>query len=227
MEQTLPKPKKKFVGAFDDTMLQELNEMKTRYANTFLFLQKEPDSPKELVEITEITESGVVLRSPHSGMSVLTPKTSAELSVEWPRYGFFNHNGGLYYVCRLPDRQYRRAPSHKNLVIQNIYSSIYGPPCGWGYDEIASAFEDRPFIPLKVALDMLKDSSVYGVALTDEFGITEHTAKKKNNPYLFWYMGSPIGEIVPDKHRIVVRYEPVKQEVSDFIRDFEGNTWKL
>ena len=216
-----------FVGAFDDSMLHDMQEFSKRYTDTYIFCAPSEGEKAHLYNVREIFEGKVHLFNLDYGEIILSEYSNAVLEVRWPKRGLFNTKDNFGFVYRIPDRQWKRAPCNKNvhfsfpmdevlakrLVSHNWSTSIY------------QAYSTDTYT-IKQAISLLEvHTTRVGLALNREWAVSLPT-NNKENLYILWYGQVPVGEIYPKGNVIKMKYSHVTQELSDYLRDTE-QSWKI
>jgi len=215
----------KFIGRFDNSMLEEMVEFEKRYSKTWIWA-KFKNLDWTLWHIDNISEESVLLQNPEMGDVLLKPNTDVELEVRWPKSKFFNFNNTIFWGFKIPDRQWKRAPCQKNYAAVRTLDSLFGfrnGPTPLSTELLQTAFQPTANLQIIAAINQLKNSSISGVALNDNFAISLPPVRK--DFYLLWYKNQPVAEVSPTSKTISVRTTHLHQEVSDFLRDNEQTKW--
>jgi len=216
----------KFIGRFDQSMLEELDEFGKRYSGTILWL-KFPTRDWEMFRFKGVNENNEVhFYNNDTGSVILKVNTDCEIDVRWPERGFADYNGGIIWGTKVPDRQWKRAPCEKNFTMFDVMSHFYGYMGNLSGDRIFQSLF-APIVPVTIldAINLFKGTGFYGKALSKQFAVTLPPYNRAH--FLLWYGGQPVAIIRPSKKVIEVKHEYVFQEIKDFNRDHENNVWTL
>lgn len=207
-------------------MLEEIIELEKRYNKTWIWA-KMPKSDWKLFHINQVQETGIDLNNQEVGDIFLKAQTDAELEVRWPENKFFNFEDTVYWGYKIPDRQWKRAPCSKNFGFTRTCDQLFGSRTNRIFHEqlIHAAFvENEPTSILEI-VNSLKKTDITARAHGKNFAVSLPPVKK--DFYILWYNNRPVAEIHVPQKEIVVKYPYLKQEILDFNRDYELNTWNL
>lgn len=215
-----------FVGNFDESMLHDMSEMSKRYKDTYLFCRT-PNHPKwALYNVEHVDDDHVYLRNDKHGSVVLSSTSAAELNAVWPDSGFFNFEKSILHVARVPDRQWKRGPCSKNLRISDpILRLFHVSTSKFSMSALEASYDDKNYT-IKQALALINKKELVARALSRQWALSLPTWVS-DDEYLLWYQHTPVAVVNSRAGTITCQYEHVKQELQDFIRDHEANTWTL
>lgn len=163
------------------------------------------------------------------GVILLNHKTEVNIEVKWPRLGYFNFKNRALFCYKIPDRQWKRAPGHKNFSIQDPLCVLLGLQTPknnkWSMEELSAAIVPTFSKGILGAINDFKKTDVVGRALTSNFALTLPT--KKEVFFVLWYKGTPVAEVHPKTKKIHVRYVHLLQEIKDFNHYDENSSWEI
>ena len=216
----------KFIGRFDNSLLEDMEEFRKRYENTYLFITM--NKIRLLYYVKEVKADYILVYNSSVGTLELDRDTEIELEVAWPEQGLFNFNNGLYWACRIPDRQWRRAISTKNILLSGVVDNFYDlAPPKVNEDSLIAAFETPVYTSLKQACNQLATTDSWGVALNRKWGVTHTPSPKVTKSFILWRGKRVVGTIKLSSKTIDVRFPHLFQEVRDLNRYKENSLWQL
>src|ERR1019366_1707441 len=110
----------KFIGKFDNSMLEDMAEFDKRYKETFVFLKLPEHSEFLCLSYGNKGDKALFFNDTY-GEILLDSFTDIDVSVRWPKQGLFQLGYEAIFICRVPERQWKRGPCSKNL---KMYSPI-------------------------------------------------------------------------------------------------------
>lgn len=219
---------KQFIGVFDNSLLTDMTEFIKRYSDTYLFLEH-PNFGKVLCFCKGFSDhsSEIKFFNEELGNIYLNSNTDVKVSILWPETKLINYENNFYYLTRIPERQWKRAPNKRTIrVYSPIHEMIGIADTNKPFDKILEqAYKPEEHTTILQAINELKNSSLTGKAINNNFAVSLPTYK--TTAFILWYNFSPIAYIKPKTRTIEVQYQPLKQEILDFIRDYEQNSWNV
>lgn len=218
----------KFVGNFDEGLLVDMTEFEKRYYQTWLWYKN------DLFYVAAVGSGGISLENPKVGKVLLNSITSEKLEVKWPETGYFNFYGDLCFACRVPDRQWKRGITSKNVKLFLVVPKIFGPAVGREdlslsnkYEALSAALAETLSLTIKQGITYLNiNKNLRSIALNRKWGLSPSLLNKDSRFFLY-YGFRLVGTVNLEKNKIDITYEPLRQEVLDMIRDRENNEWQV
>lgn len=159
---------------------------------------------------------------PEQGMFVVE-HSSLVWDAELPPRGWFNTQGGAYFVIRHSERQWKRGlceatatykrPTLRWRMMLNYALGNLASPTNFVHNQSAW---DRNHETFDNALSLLHKSRRLEVAVSNEVALTANPTADPRP--VVWYDLSPVGLYDEDSQAIVVGNEVFHQELTDFIR---------
>ena len=210
-------------------MLEQMDEFKKRYENTYLFCTIE-GQPKELVYIKRVTEDSVEAQTENNGSYFVSKNSEVEFEVAWPERGLFNYNGKMAWANRVPDRQWKRAIAGKNIelfypVTYTLLSKQQTPDIAIGWNSLKAAFAPREYTTISAAAKKLA-RTWSSISLNNNWGLSL-SSKVDIKGYFLWHNLRICGIVDVKNKTIAVTFPALWQEISDFNRDYEDDVWTL
>lgn len=199
-------------------MLREsLEDFRKRYKGTYVFL--ELNGTDYLVRYDQDNEEDFCFFSPIHGNILVDENTARELlTIRFPKTGLYNTDEDAVEFCRLPERQWKRAPAQENTIIvpfDRKINTLYGKRTLT--PELAhSLFYPEYPESLDIALEIKKKT----VALNHKFGIYTPDNTKETRQVLF-FLSQPVAWINKNNKTISMEFKPLHQEVKDFLNSSE------
>lgn len=226
----------RFIGEFDDSMLQNMEEFDKRYKNSYLLIESEKNTnyycyqdhaftPSENLKLRFYNkEAGNVFVNSFNGKQ--------KVSVRLPEVGYFNvpHLGVAYIFNRRPTRQFRRGLCSENFTIHTPLDMVLATiklniRNRLGGDFLIYALE-KHFLPLNKVLSMFEEDSfsTKSAAISNTFALSKSHLENEERP-LLWFLKNIIG-FVDNKKKEMEVLPFYKQEVIDLMAN-EDTTWHL
>lgn len=185
-----------------------------KYRHCFLFIQKDKDSEPVLAYFNGDEDGGYYTFTGKKDVKFcINHDTKAVVSASFPTPKLINFEKHFFYFCRIPARQYRKAPCNDNCNAYNPISSIVPYSNG----EISLELIEEAFNPIYPsfydAIAELQTGEVLGRAVNELFAISQHP--NSDDKLLLWIETTPVAEIVGKE--IEVKVEIFRQEIVDFI----------
>ena len=216
----------KFIGRFDNSLLEDMDEFRKRYENTYLFITM--NNIRRLYYVTEVRATSILVFHSSVGTLEINRNTEVVLEVAWPEQGLFNFKNGLYWAARIPDRQWRRAISTKNIWLSNVVEELYSTgPVKINEDSLEAAFETPVYQGLAKAVEQIATTYSWGVALNRKWGVTHTPSPKVTKNFILWRGRRVVGTVNFKSKTIDVKFPPLLQEVQDLNSYKENGLWKL
>lgn len=201
------------------TLEQDISPQKEeflkKYKNCILSMQRDKLSAPQLVTFVGLDDDNYYVFISVDGLNYkVKHKTDVFLSASFPSPKLINYNDRVYYFCRIPARQYRKAPNRENCVFIDVVAEglrVY--PCGvYSLPAIIEAF--TPTYPsLHQAIAQLRSGSTVAIAVNEKFAISLHPSD--NDVFLLWMETTPVAEF--NGSTITVKVEYFHQEIVDFV----------
>lgn len=207
---------KQFIGSFDVSMIQNIDEFVKRYQNTWLEVESVERKTKDVFQFKGCEADKLVFNNDKYGKVNIQTHTSAIIRPIMLNIRVINTSSGAKMLFRLPVRRNQRSLSDKNTKIVDVVKYAFTKiQESLVYSDIRDAlYNNNTYPSLKEALDSKKDS----VAFSTEYSIVKDAY---GNTYLY-YLYVPIGTYVSgvfviDRHYI--------QEFKDYLRDNQLNEY--
>ena len=212
-----------FIGQFDASMIQTLDEFNRRYIDSWLEIKTKRVS--DVFKYRGSDEDGRCLFwNPDYGDIRLKSNTMNKVNSFFPPIGLFNiggHRDQMMFCYKFPYRQNRRSCNDKTIRFQHIASGVLhesskGPSEEEFYRLIKASLD--PLFPTSIrdALDRVKYIGSISCALNREYGLV----KMDEDTYFLCNNLTPIGKL----HKGTLVVDPhYYQEVSDYLRDSRQN----
>ena len=217
----------KFVGRFDNSCLEDLIEFRKRYIQTYLFVHL--PAGKALAYVSSVGDY-VHLETNLFGEVIVGFQTDIEFQIEWPETGLFQYKECMYWGSRVPDRQWKRGVYAKNFHIFDPCHRMFAPISFGGIridlNSLEAAYKPRDVKTLTQAIVELRQEKMVSVAISRDWGIS-WSPIQGNNSFLLWRGAKPVAEIDPRSKKITVHFEPLEQEIKDFVRDNREPVWQI
>ena len=219
----------KFIGSFDNSMLEDMDEFKKRYEHTYMYVTMEGN--RELCHIDKVAHHYARVTT-KSGLTFdVTLKTEVTFDVLWPEKGLFNYKGCMAWVSRIPDRQWKRAVCDRNVqMLFPVQLQLYP---NQGIDKnipINITTLEEAFKPAVKTTIMSATKNLSkrwsSQALTRNWGLSLSSTSTIKGLFL-WYNLRLCGIVDVKEKTISVTFPALWQEISDFNRDYEDNQWTL
>ena len=221
-------PLTKFVGRFDNSCLEDLAEFRKRYENTHLFVHL--PTGKELAYVSNVGDSLVHLETINYGTLLVQQETDIEFEVEWPETGLFQLDHCMMWGSRVPDRQWKRGVYSKNYHMFDPCRRLFTPAgllsANVGLKTLESAYKVVNPKPLSEAVHELISKQFVSLAISRDWGLS-WSPIADNKCLLLWRGARPVAEIAPKSKQISVHFQPLEQEVKDFVRDNREPVWQI
>ena len=222
---------KKFIGSFDGSLLEDVDSFLKYYKDTYLCVTYPPQNLfNKWLRVGYLEKQGIVFIDEENDKNYIFYKnTEATFEMKWPSSKLIDKENSICFVCRIPDRQWRKGICRNNLLITPVIdyvtkNAILNNPVN--QYTIDLCFEDQSERTILQSVELFKKSNIVGRRLNDDWGVTLPT-KASFKGFVLWYHLTPCGIIHVKSKTIVVHHHPMFQEVSDFVRDYEGNKWNL
>ena len=230
-EPILKKPKVvklPFVGRFDPGMLETIDEFRKRYEGTYLLVSP-PDKEPYLGYASAFEDSKILFYNGQDYKHVPL-YSDCKLEVVWPETGLFNYKNTMHFVERVPDRQWKRAITPKNVAFHNILtgwlSGYSTGRCKVSTDIIEASLASMASCGISEGIHTLTESKeLVSYAMTRSWGVSFHPSV--NSKFLLWYNQSLIAEITAKTKKIELIVPVLKQELVDFLRDTKDEKWTV
>lgn len=217
----------KWIGRFDDSMLENTDEFDKRYRDTFLFVRVE--SLGKMLMYCRGTDSGkVVFNNDTLGEISLTSMTDVEVTSEYPERGLFQFGKECLLIQKIPDRQWKRGPCSKNMQIRSPVRALVDkyPLLPVTMEVMESSYRGRDTVlRLLDTINMFKKGGCISVRLNNDWFIS--LPPKNSQSYVLWYRNNPCSTVIPGKRILVSKNPYLKQELLDFAKYHEENTWTV
>ena len=179
-----------------------------------------------LVELLEWDDDSFICTSPKFGEIRLDEEhVRYNLQIWFPKQGLYNINNVAHVFSRVPERQWKRAPSQNNCAVVPLLS----------YVNLKDLFSG-PGVSVKT-LNLIRTSTYpktveealktmrFSIALSLEFGLTVSPRPSKAT-HCLWYKGAPIGLVDPSGKKIKIEHKALYQEAVDYFRKREPE-WQV
>lgn len=205
--------------AFDWAQLTA--DLKQRYEGTYVFVSFPAEKKEDLFYVEKIEstrkEPIIRLRNNEIGQISLNYDTGQELSFRFPEIGYslFEGKVALYYR-RLSARRWKRGVSADNSQIVSPYNFIAPLRTSVHEKTVRAAFEGKTLTWVN-ALIALGTNGALSIPLTRHL-VLGLSPTRAIAGYVLWFDMKPIGTAAVDGSRILVREEPFRQEVLDYVK---------
>lgn len=201
---------------------ETLDDFQKKYEGCFVFLTLKDSN--YLVKYRGLgEESGTLLfESPDFGDILVSYKDyKNNVKFTFPQRGMFNINGQACLFCRVPARQWKRAPHKGNCTFIPVLSTL-----NLVREELKLTIDTMeqlyfPFYPTTVndALKLLERQE--SIALNNKLSLS---ISDIDGSYLVWYNLNPVGYLTDNK--LTIKDTLFEQEILDVIRD-KGLLWQI
>lgn len=218
-------------------LYSKILEFEKRYTDTFLYLSFK-HTPTEngfyyLHEILNQESSTPQLRFSNSNWNKLLISHDSEIEIQpiFPQIGLFNFENKVYIFRRFPQRQWKRAPSASNSLIQPVLNILMG--AYYAQQEISdltlnAALADFEITSLTTACTFLNTHpKIEEIAFNENFALFLSPFKRNEFKYLLVYKTTPCALVNPDTYEIVCKNNYIYQEISDYLKTARENLWIL
>lgn len=207
------------------TNSEVIQDFSRRWQGTFVWLDI-ADREEELVKVDLVEETGgSKIATMHLSSDTLGKfqinfgSDGHQLRFKYPPVGVFQHETDAMVFYRRPQRQYRRGICPDNSVLFNVTRNVVGNRSRWNHAEIRDAFEHETY-SVKEALKMLKVGGFRGVALRDNFTLTQTLFE--NPDYVLWHWVHPIARVDSKGKLTVLMEEDYRPTVQFLLEDIHG-----
>lgn len=203
---------KNFIGSFDESMLQNVEEFEKRYVDTWLELSSKVTGVKDAFYCYGFTDGKIKFSNPTYGDIFVSQNTDIEVTPILLNNRMVNIGTQALYLFRSPVRRNQRSLSSKNTLLARITKypfSRMGATVSLDYNDIRSCLYPAPYPSINTAMHINPDTSM---AVSEDYAIV----KDRYGMTYLWYRVVPIGHM--DKGVMLVDGHYL-QEFSDFCRD--------
>lgn len=206
-------------------MRESVEDIRKKFRGTYCFL--ELNGKKHLTEFYDDNgEDAFYFKSPEFGEIIVDRETvDTCMTHSFPSNGLYNVQGQAINFVRYPERQWRRAPYRDNCrmtpILTYISININSRALEINLHNLEELYRGSYPTNLESAILSLK----YSTAVNKDFAVSRSTSDDKNE-YILWYHTQPVGIVKSKEKTIEVVFEPLYQEVQDYIRKQEP-TWLL
>ena len=225
----------KFIGSFDPGLLQDAGEFSQRYLGGYLFVTTPDKKLNDFVQVTDVRGDTVYYR--HDALGRFTANFLSEIEfklvqLEAGLFEYTNEQGitVTYYGCRIPERQWVRAPSTNNCWFTPMPFNVVEVNAKYsiGYAHLLLPALRKQYTRRSIlqAVNELNEKCV-SLTVNQEWCVSHSTDHKDQNPILY-YRTIPVGTVDATNKKIRIKNTLLYQEVLDYLKySQEAIDWEV
>lgn len=195
-----------------------IDEMKKKYENTFLILQRE-NGHEKVVCYKGYDGNYHYFKDELNVEIKLKHETNCRIFCKFPERTLFNSDRVAYEFLRLPTRQFRRGICKDNVAIYSPVRSLWeNRNAEWTASTIMDALYPQYPSSCEEAVKLLMNGEVASIAISPKFFISLSITAEKGIYHLF-YSNKVIGYLKNDT--FFIKHHLFKQEVLDTLHLFK------
>lgn len=207
-------------------MTERLDDFYKKYNNTYIRYIHPITSAKFVgfVDTINLDEQTISLNCDELGLVMLKyPQCLANVDLETPSSGLFNHNEHALYLFKSPVRQWHRGMCASNHEIYNpfrklFFEGVYRPT--FGRAVVNAIFSERYFTDVAEAVQLINSkSTLKSLAITRNLMLSKSPSEARP---LIWFKTIPVGYV---KQAFIIEDQLYQQEVHDELQRIGQEHW--
>lgn len=188
-----------------------IEDIRKKYKGTYLFLELQ--NKEYLVQYDNDEHGNFTFISPEHGSLLVKEETiRTKLKPYFPKSGLYNLENNAIFFSKNPIRQWKRGLCQENGILTKLSSTnTYVQYIDIDFESVTNLFFPKYPKSTKEAIAILKKETI---AISPKFGI-ETAPKNYKEGHILLYNCFPIGTINNNDNTIVVKHNPLLQEVKD------------
>lgn len=200
-----------FIGAFDETMPQSMEEFYKRYDKSWMEAYFPETGVRDLFFVCAESSGMIALHNSIYDKVLVKQNTETKLKPVFVKAGMFQLGQEALVAYRVPVRRNQRSTTAYNTKIVGPFEKILGTigsQRDLTYEAIKAALKERYFPDIYDCLDRVSDFK--SIAVSNEYMIS-----KVDGRVFIWYNYLPIGEFRSKEHVTIDKH--FWQEFRDFV----------